>query len=70
MSNTVTELERLADAITLLKRNPHTAAELAARLNVRPASARRWCKVFEDKGHVTATEKLVRGNVTKTWEWV
>ena len=69
MSNTGSELERLADAITLLKRHPHTGSELAAKLGVRPAAARRWCRVWEDKGHVKAHAKLVHGQAVKAWSW-
>ncbi len=66
-----TELERIADAITLLKRGPHTAREIAARLEVQPAAVRRWCGTLVDKGHARrGASKRVRGNETQTWEWV
>ena len=67
--NTGVELERMADCITLLKRGPHAASEIAQQLGVRPASARRWCQTFEDKGHAQPTAKLVRGQAAKAWEW-
>lgn len=69
MSNTGSELERMADAITLLKRQPHTAAELGKRLEVQAATARRWCEILAYKGHVTWRPKTVRGQQAKAWEW-
>jgi predicted ArsR family transcriptional regulator len=64
-------LERLADCITLLKRGPKTASEIAVVLDVRPQAARRWCRVFVDKGHAReSTPKVVHGNVTQRWEWI
>ena len=37
-----TQVERLCDVITLLKRQPYTAAELGKRLEVKASTARRW----------------------------
>lgn len=69
-ANDGTELERLCDAVTLLKRGPHTAREIALTLGVRPAAARTWCRIFSDKGHARQTAKLVRGQVAAAWVWL
>jgi len=64
------ELERLADAITLLKRGPMTASEIANALDVRPCTARKWCRTFVDKGHaVEAGQKFIRNQPAQAWRW-
>lgn len=72
MKNTFSsELERFADSITLLKRGPHAASEIAAILGVGPNTARHWCKVWTDKGHAReAGAKRVGKNWATAWEWV
>ena len=64
------ELERISDAITLLKRGPMTASEIANVLEVRPDSVRKWCRTFVDKGHaVEAGVKFIRNQPAQAWRW-
>ena len=64
-----TQVERLCDVITLLKRQPYTAAELGKRLDVKASTARRWCEILAYKGHVTWRPTTVRGQQARAWEW-
>lgn len=70
MRNHGVELERFADCITLLKRGPVSAGEIAQRLGVLPESARRWCRTLEDKGHARSQARVMpNGRPAVTWEW-
>jgi len=70
MSEPRPQLERFADCVTLLKRGPHTAAEIAAALGVNPPAARDWCMVLVDKGHAReAGAKRVGRNWATQWVW-